>query len=67
MDCEMPFKNGWETTSELRNLGCKTPIIGYTAYSGLNDIKKCLSLGMNTVLNKPSPPAQIIQTIFDYI
>ena len=38
MDCEMPFKNGWETASELRNLGCHTPILGYTAYSGLNDI-----------------------------
>ena len=38
MDCEMPVKNGWDTTIELRNLGCNTPIIGYTAYSGFNDL-----------------------------
>ena len=38
MDCEMPFKNGWETTLEICNNGFKTPILGYTAYSGLNDI-----------------------------
>ena len=39
MDCDMPLKNGWETTSELRELEIKTPILGYTAYLGMNDIQ----------------------------
>ena len=63
----MPIKNGWETTIELRSLGCCSPIIGYTAYSGHNDIEKCLSSGMDVVLNKPSSANLIKQTIANLI
>ena len=63
MDCEMPVKNGWDCTKELRSIGCQSAIIGYTAYCGVDDIEKCLNAGMNTVLNKPSPPNLILQTI----
>lgn len=33
MDCDMPKMNGWEATKKLREIGCKSYIIGYTAYS----------------------------------
>ena len=35
MGCEMPYKIGWETTTELRNLRCSDPIIVNTTYSGV--------------------------------
>ena len=67
MDCEMPIKNGWDATKELRQLGCSTPVIGYTAYSGFTDIKSCIDSGMNAVLKKPSPPNLILRTIYNLI
>ena len=67
MDCEMPVMNGWEATKELRKIGCTSPIIGYTAYSGFSDLQKCLDSGMNQVLNKPSPPNLILKTINNFI
>ena len=63
----MPIKNGWETTVEIRKLGSKVPIIGYTAYSGFSDVSNCLNAGMNAVLNKPSPPNLILKTIYNLI
>ena len=67
MDSNMPLKNGWEAISELRKLGSKTAILGYTAFTGVNDIQKCFNSGMNIVLNKSSPPYKIIKTIFNYL
>ena len=29
---------GWSATINLRGLGCKSPIVGYTAYSSVNDV-----------------------------
>ena len=59
MDCNMPVMDGWEatkiiTTSYKRGqLQVLPTIIGHTAYSAPEDIKKCYESGMVSYILKP--------------
>jgi CheY-like chemotaxis protein len=59
MDLHMPIMNGFEATRELRRLGIKTPIIGFTASALITDRENCLAAGMNDVLTKPFSLGQL--------
>lgn len=55
MDIQMPVKNGYETTADIRKLK-KTkniPIIALTAGILLGEKEKCLESGMNDYISKP--------------
>ncbi len=62
MDIQMPKKNGFETTLEIRKLkdSDHIPIIALTAGIMSEEIKKCLESGMNDYILKP-----IIKKAFD--
>lgn len=55
MDIQMPIKNGYETTTEIRQieLSKRTPIIALTAGILKEEKQKCLDLGMDDYISKP--------------
>ncbi|MDI1306952.1 MAG: ATP-binding protein [bacterium] len=55
MDIQMPIKNGYETTAEIRKLkkAKNIPIIALTAGMLLGEKEKCLESGMNDYISKP--------------
>ena len=58
MDCDMPVKNGYETTKELRmmqkaGLIAHFPIVATTAYVNEREVNYCFECGMNDYMNKP--------------
>ena len=64
MDIQMPNKNGFEATNEIRKLrnAKKVPIIAVTAGIMSGDKEKCIESGMNDYLSKP-----ILQSDLDKI
>lgn len=58
MDCEMPDKDGFAATKEIRNYetNCtkpNIPIIALTAHALPEHVQRCLSVGMNAHIAKP--------------
>lgn len=53
MDCEMPVKDGYSATADIRNLNEKIPIIALSAHAMKQHIDRCLEVGMNDHLTKP--------------
>ena len=58
MDCNMPFMDGYETSSRIRQMlyreGIQQPIISaLTGHTEQQFINKAIDSGMNQVLSKP--------------
>jgi PAS domain S-box-containing protein len=55
MDIQMPVKNGYETTAEIRKLqkAKNIPIIALTAGMMIGEKEKCFESGMNDYIAKP--------------
>jgi CheY-like chemotaxis protein/two-component sensor histidine kinase len=71
LDIHMPIMDGYEAAVRLRSLkraDAKTvPLIAMTADAFEEDVKKCLSAGMDGHIAKPIDPKQLYSTLLKYI
>lgn len=71
MDCQMPIKDGFEATTDIREIekenGQHIPIIAVTANAMSGDKETCLNSGMDDYLAKPVTPKQIKDAIGRHI
>jgi signal transduction histidine kinase/CheY-like chemotaxis protein len=69
MDLQMPVRNGYEATQEIRKLknGQTVPIIALTAGNIKGEKEKCFSVGMNDFLTKPVVEKTISEAIIRWL
>ncbi|MDD3404187.1 MAG: ATP-binding protein [Hespellia sp.] len=71
MDIRMPVMDGYETTRCIRALpraDVQTiPIIAMTANAYEDDVRKCLTAGMDTHLSKPIDPQLLYRTLAKFL
>ena len=71
MDIQMPIKDGYEATREIRNLRLRElaniPIIAMTANAFAEERKKALECGMNGHISKPIDVNVLFKTLEDIL
>ncbi|HPP05832.1 MAG TPA: response regulator [Syntrophorhabdaceae bacterium] len=72
MDIQMPVKDGYTATMEIRQMErernlTKTPIIALTAYALKEEIQKSLEAGCDVHITKPVKKTFLIKAIEEYI
>lgn len=63
MDLQLPDKDGFATTAQLRQLGYQMPIVALTAENGAEVQQQALANGLNGVLSKPIQLTELKPTI----
>ncbi len=67
MDINLPFKDGYQATADIRMLSKTVPIVAVTAYAQNSDREKILKSGFDDYLPKPVEEEDLIATIRKYL
>ena len=68
MDLQMPVKDGYQTTTYIRNeLKLDIPIIAMTAHSLVGEQQKCFDMGMNAYVAKPFKQNDLLTKIHSVV
>jgi len=63
MDCQMPVKNGYDSSKEIREMGFTIPIVAVTASAIKGEYDKCIESGMSDVMTKPFKKDDVMKSI----
>lgn len=64
MDIQMPDMDGYEATSQIRQLGYRKPIIALTAHAMREELERCLQAGCDRTLTKPVARRELISQLW---
>lgn len=67
MDINLPYKNGYEATAEIRMLSKTVPIIAVTAYAQDTDKEKIISSGFNGYISKPIVENDLLKILKQFL
>lgn len=67
MDINLPLKDGYEATAEIRRLAPDVPVIAVTAYAQHSDEEKIMRSGFSAYLSKPVEEERLIATIRKFL
>lgn len=67
MDINLPLKDGYQATADIRRLSKTVPIIAVTAYAQQSDRQKVMTSGFTDYLSKPVDEDDLLAKIRRYI
>ena len=67
MDMKLPLKDGFQTTTEIREINSDIPIIAQTAYAMPEERKRCLEVGCDYYISKPIEIDELLKITSQYI
>lgn len=67
MDINLPHKNGYEATSEIRLISKTVPVIAVTAYAQDTDKEKIIACGFNGYIAKPIAETDLFRILKQFL